>query len=499
MDNRDDFEELMKRFKADSDDQNPQDQAKEDGFTFQSGSSLDKPDDLPLFQEEYSGPKNPEPPKHEFKLNITDREYYEIPDPGAGPGVSHRTKSGGNPPPRTPERGSSPAPGRGNRPTGGNDAKKSKLRRRFERLGRTARVLIYIGFVMGVSLFMSYFILQGANDLFGFNKQDVQVEITVPEGSSVSDVARILKENGVISEPTIFTLYSQSRNDEDEETEFVPGTYVLNPKMSYDEIIITLTAGLSDDATVEVTFPEGLTAHDIADLLEENGVCSADEFITALNEHDYSRFDFVANIPPSENRYLKLEGYIFPDTYEFYVGENVDSVVSKFLRAFDANWTSELSNRAEELGMTMDEVVTLASIIQRESSEVEEMNMVSGVFHNRLNNQDTYPLLQSDVTINYVETDIKPYLQVADQEMYDSYNTYVCTGLPVGPICSPGVAAMKAAVYPESTNYFYFVTDSEGTYYYAATLDEHLRNIATASQVGDGKTNGIATQDEENG
>ena len=359
--------------------------------------------------------------------------------------------------------------------------------------------MIYIGFVMGVSLFMSYFILQGANDLFGFNKQDVQVEITVPEGSSVSDVARILKENGVISEPTIFTLYSQSRNDEDEETEFVPGTYVLNPKMSYDEIIITLTAGLSDDATVEVTFPEGLTAHDIADLLEENGVCSADEFITALNEHDYSRFDFVANIPPSENRYLKLEGYIFPDTYEFYVGENVDSVVSKFLRAFDANWTSELSNRAEELGMTMDEVVTLASIIQRESSEVEEMNMVSGVFHNRLNNQDTYPLLQSDVTINYVETDIKPYLQVADQEMYDSYNTYVCTGLPVGPICSPGVAAMKAAVYPESTNYFYFVTDSEGTYYYAATLDEHLRNIATASQVGDGKTNGIATQDEENG
>ncbi|MBC8569884.1 endolytic transglycosylase MltG [Zongyangia hominis] len=494
MDNRDDFDELMKKF-SQSDDQAPHDEEAE-GFTFQSGVSSDKYEDLPLFQEEYSGPaQSPKEKKAPFKLNITDREYYEIPDTGEGTAEKRRPSPGkSGPGEKSASVGKTPGPVPRAVGETGKAQSKSRIRRRYESLGRTARVFIYIGFVMGISLFLSYFILQGANDLFGFNKQDMQVEITVPENASVSDVAKILKKSGVISEPTIFTLYAQSRNDEETKTEFKPGTYVLNPKMAYDEIIITLSSGLSDDSVVRITFPEGLTARDIADLLEENGVCTASNFITALNEHDYSRFDFVGKIPPSENRYLKLEGYIFPDTYEFFTNENVDSVVSKFLRAFDANWTNELSVQAEKMGMTTDEVVTLASIIQKESSAIEEMNMVSGVFHNRLNNADTYPNLQSDVTINYVETDIKPYLNIANQPMYDSYNTYKCTGLPVGPICSPGVAAMKAAIYPEKTNYFYFLTDSEGKYYYAATLEEHEKNDAAASKVGDGKTHGIATQ-----
>ena len=138
--------------------------------------------------------------------------------------------------------------------------------------------------------------------------------------------------------------------------------------------------------------------------------------------------------------------------------------------------------------MTLDQVITLASVIQKEAGNADEMGMVSSVFHNRIDDASAgLPLLQSDVTILYVESDIKPYQSRATQEVYDAYNTYVCKGLPVGPICSPGLDAIKAAIHPEESQYYFFVTDINGKYYYGKTLDQHYANVRKAAAAGGAK------------
>lgn len=222
---------------------------------------------------------------------------------------------------------------------------------------------------------------------------------------------------------------------------------------------------------------------DIAKMLQESGVCSVEDFVKAVNEGEYD-YKLISAIPQDE-RFYKLEGYIFPDTYEFYIGEKPQSVVNRFLKNAQNRIGNDLMKRAEELEMTMDEVIVLASIIQKEASDPNEMGKVSSVFHNRLNKSKTYPNLQSDPTIMYVENDIIPYLSDASQrdKYAELYNTYKCVGLPVGPICSPGLEAIRAALYPEKTNYYYFVTDKNDKYYYARTNAEHEANIATADRV----------------
>lgn len=229
--------------------------------------------------------------------------------------------------------------------------------------------------------------------------------------------------------------------------------------------------------TTFLTFPEGYTAYDIAVKLEESNVCSKEEFLTlvnTLNEGDL----FYGDIDNAAGRPFKLEGYIFPDTYEFYLNSSAQSVLDKFLSNADAKFSDEYRARAEELGMTMDEVITLASIIQKESGAESEMRKVSSVFHNRLKS-DGYPKLQSDVTIQYIENTVKPYYNDTD-EYNDTYNTYKCNGLPTGAICNPGRAAIEAALYPENTDYYYFVTDNNGNYYYASTFAEHQKNCDKA-------------------
>ncbi len=249
--------------------------------------------------------------------------------------------------------------------------------------------------------------------------------------------------------------------------------------MSYDEIIYALRAGDERDDVVELTFPEGFTAHDIGARLEENEVCSEKEFINALNTVNFG-YEFEEKIPQDENRYIKLEGYIFPDTYYFFKDENPESVARKFLAAFNKRVTSDYYERMEEMGLTLDETLTLASIVQKEASNPEYMADVAAVFYNRLDASDIFPRLESDVTINYVENDIKPYITETNQDMYDAYNTYECTGLPVGPVCNPGLDAIKAVLYPSSHDYYFFISDKDGNYYYAETVGEHEANIDEA-------------------
>lgn len=236
--------------------------------------------------------------------------------------------------------------------------------------------------------------------------------------------------------------------------------------------------------TVTVTFPEGYTVKEIAELLQENHVCDAAEFISLSNNARYLKgldYSFLNQIPGYKKRPFILEGYLFPDTYEFYTNEGAEAALSRFLDNTEAKLSLEYKLKAELMGYTIDEILALASIIQEEASEQEHMPGVSSVLHNRLEKHD-YDRLECDVTVNYIKNNVKdsPYIRVDIDEVYGNYDTYECYGLPLGPICNPGVNAIEAALYPPETNYFFFVTDADWNYYYAETYEEHQINCKKA-------------------
>ncbi len=230
---------------------------------------------------------------------------------------------------------------------------------------------------------------------------------------------------------------------------------------------------------VRVTFPEGTAVSQIALLLEENGVCSAAEFMAEAN-NPLNLEGFSFSIPNPEERSFLLEGYLFPDTYEFYRNESASSAIKRFLKNTQAKLTADIAARSTELGYTVDEILTLASIIQEEAGDTAEMGKVSSVLHNRLNSS-RFPRLQCDVATFYLRDYVKPYVDEARYEsLVEAYNTYNCDALPAGPITNSGIEAVNAALYPEETDYYFFVTDSEGTYLYAETWAEHQENCDIA-------------------
>jgi len=336
-------------------------------------------------------------------------------------------------------------------------------------------------------IFIAVFAMQSANDLFGLNQSDNLIEIEIPEGATLADISTILGRYDVINHPITFRFYTELRFSD---AVLHPGSYVLNSNMGYNEIIAALRAGNQIAQTVRLTFYEGETIWDIAHRLEENGVVNARVFVDYLNTADFP-FEFMNAMPDDPHRFHRLEGYLFPDTYDFFIGENVGSVARKFLNNFNNRITEDLRDRMLYLNLTLDELITLASIIQREAGHREDMHVVSSVFHNRLNNPATFPRLQADVTILYVEANIRPFLLQDDQDMYDAYNTYVRTGLPVGPISNPGMDAILAALHPSDTNYFFFVTDIYGNFFYSETLAQHLSYVSVA--MADGGAQGVGT------
>lgn len=344
---------------------------------------------------------------------------------------------------------------------------------------RVLRGLLIALAVTGFCFYLAFFALDAGCDVFGINQEENEVTVEIPEGSSLSDIASILKDKGVISQPLVFRLYAKYK----EADGFQFGEYIMTPKMTYDQIFSVLQKGEDRVDVATVVIWEGATLVDIAAELEKLGVCPADEFIAAAQDGEYN-FEFLQKIGEDDPlRFYRLEGYLFPNTHQMFLGEKPESVVKRFLQDFNDQMTADLYSRMNELNMTLEETVTLASIIQKEAGDPDEMAMVSGVFHNRLNNPGTFPRLESDPTVFYVERVIKKQQAMQNQEMYDAYNTYKCEGLPEGPICNPGMEAIKAALYPEEHGYYFFITDNEGKYYYAVTMDEHEANIAKADRV----------------
>ncbi len=338
---------------------------------------------------------------------------------------------------------------------------------------------ILILIVLGIAL--AFFALDCAADVLGISDVDEKYSVSVGNSDDLYDISATLQDKGVIDYSLVFyILGSISMSD----TEAVVGDYVFDSKMTYFDIIADLKDGgrTVEQEIVTVVFYEGMTVAEIAEHLEDERVCDADAFLERLEQGEFG-YEFEEMIPENELRFRSYEGYLFPDSYDFYVGENPESVIRKFLVNFQNRVFPDVYADISGAGYTLDEIVILASIIQEESSNTEQMGNVSSVFHNRLNDPGIFPKLQSDVTIFYVEDDIKPYQSLSRQDMYDAYNTYVTNGLPVGPICSPGLAAINAAVSPSDTPYFYFVTDVNGKFYYATTLNEHDYNVDVAESV----------------
>ena len=235
--------------------------------------------------------------------------------------------------------------------------------------------------------------------------------------------------------------------------------------------------------TVRITFPEGCTVCKAAALLEKNGVCSASDFLTACSSAPKD-FEYSSWLKTDGSCVFALEGYIAPDTYDFYKGESASNALSRFLKNFENEIPSDIETKAAAFGMTPAQIITLASVIQAEAGTYSEMVKVSSVFHNRLSNTSvTGGKLQSAATKLYVTVKLKDYLKPEDTAKYLAlYSTYSIAGLPSGPICNPGKAAIKAALEPADTDYYYFFTDSNGKYYYNETYEEHVSQWKALSE-----------------
>lgn len=238
-----------------------------------------------------------------------------------------------------------------------------------------------------------------------------------------------------------------------------------------------------------ITFPEGSTVLSIANSLEKHGVCKAADFEKACTTVPSGYDRLFQNYDPS-GRVFALEGYLFPDTYEFYLGENVNMAVGRFLDNANAKITDQDIADAKAMGYTIDQMLTLASIIQTEASDPNQMPKVSSVFHNRLNSP-AFPYIGSDVTRKYIEVKCKDYIQTHGLDYNTLFGNY-CTndgytykrkGLPIGPVCSCGTNAIHAALHPDKDKYLYFFTDPQGGYHYNVHLTDHQLQYAKAQKM----------------
>lgn len=356
--------------------------------------------------------------------------------------------------------------------------KKKKKKKSRHNPGRIVFALVITTLIIAAALVIAMVVIRVAQAVTGLNREDKQIVVDIPENSSTEDIAQILVDDGIIDEPELFRLMAKLKGVD---SRFTSGSHVLSPNMTFSDIMETLQENPEAEREyIDLTFPEGITLYDAAHILETNGVCSADRFIYIFNSSSFG-FDFEEQVTTSSKKFYKMEGFLFPDTYSFYLDEEPEVVAKKFYRNFENRLTPDYYGRMKDLGLSLEETITLASMVQAESSNISDMKKVASVFLNRLNNSEEYPRLESDPTRKYVEDVIKPNIDIPNQEMFNAYDTYKGEGLPPGPICNPGLDAISAVLYPEDTDYYFFCADLEtGEVFYAKTLEEHQENLVKA-------------------
>lgn len=309
-----------------------------------------------------------------------------------------------------------------------------------------------------------------------------EIAFSVESGQSLTRVANNLEAAGLIRNRTVFKYYCDFAGMGQK---IQAGSYMLAPSMTMSEIAEQLTMGDGNPIVRNITLIPGWTIEDFAASLVEKGVLtdSAEFLEMCRTGAEFADYYYVADVMQTKNvaqRKYVLEGYLAPDTYEVYVTATAEDIIRKLLSQTDHVYPVAFQTRAEELGMTMDEVITLASLIQKEAKD-SDFAKTSAVFHNRLKKGMK---LQSDVTIHYVTGVRKMSLANSDLALNSPYNTYQVTGLPLGPICNPSEAAIEAALYPDETyiaeNYLYFCAkDPEsGELHFSRTLQEHEQAVS---------------------
>ncbi len=335
-------------------------------------------------------------------------------------------------------------------------------------------MLIFSAVYAGVDIFLNRFWLPvDEND-------HTPIEIVIPKNSTGAKIASILEENNLVKNADVFKYYMDFTGYSGK---MKAGTYVFNKQMKMDEMMEKLSKGDGRSTVTTFTIVEGLTIQEMAEsLVNQNIIKSKDKFIElARKGEEFMSYTFISNIDEEDliGRNYILEGYLFPDKYEIYIGSSEATIMKRMLNKFNSVMNETYTARAEELGLSVDEIVTLASVIEREAKP-NDFSKVSAVFHNRLKEEMT---LSSCATVQYVLGIKKLNLTNEDIAVDSMYNTYKYKGIPVGPICAPSQKAIEAALYPDedylNDGYLFFATkDPEsGELVFSQTYEEHQKAV----------------------
>lgn len=369
---------------------------------------------------------------------------------------------------------------------------KKQEKKRNKKNRRTFR-LLWLASVIIVGSVLAVYLLVGVNDMLAINRNnDTQVSVKIPESPTLKDVSRALKEAGAISETSFFEMYAKITKSADG---FHQGDYRLKTNLDYEAIINFLQGNSNRTDIVTVTITEGQNILEIADTLKNAGVLSdTEEFLVLCNSTYFdSDYEFLQNIKKPEERYYKLEGYLYPDTYDFYINEEPKVTITRFLNNFETSMYQrqtiegydkrvKISDLIEGSGYSMDQILSIASIVQAEAASNDDMYYISSIIHNRLERGEELDVasLGLDSTMYYPYRSEDKIPKDIKSNFKSRYNTYNFAGLPPGSICNPGTQAILAAINPYETDYLYFCHSEDGTPYYASNIWEHQYNQEVA-------------------
>jgi UPF0755 protein len=299
------------------------------------------------------------------------------------------------------------------------------------------------------------------------NKKILEIE----KGENALELGKKLEENGIISNKYYFVIYLWKENMLHK---IVAGEYEFSPNLKIPEIAKIITGSLILNSSVKITFPEGWSSLQMAKRLSENGF-SGDDFLNIVKNPSaeiIAKYDFLNDFKSGKS----LEGYLFPDTYFFAKDASSENIVTKILDNFNRKVTSQMRQEISNQNKSLDEIISMASIVQKEVTSNEDMKMVSGIFWNRIENGQA---LQSCATLAFVLGETKKQYSIADTKVNSPYNTYQNKGLTPGPISNPGLLAINATIYPKASDFYYFLSDpSTGQTIFSKTFQEHLANKA---------------------
>lgn len=353
---------------------------------------------------------------------------------------------------------------------------------RRRRKKRHFNVVTYILFVLVTSAILAGVGWLLINDLCAFNKEDITATIEVTADDTIGSIADKLHDAGLIEYKWFFRLFATVADAKDK---IGTGTYELSTEMDYRALIVGMhnSSGNLNSDTVRVTIPEGYTVSQIIKLLAENGVNTEENLLEAAKTANFD-YDYIDNNSEDISR---LEGYLFPDTYDFYLNEKASSALNRLIKNFNSKLDEEKLAQAEARGYDLQDIITIASLIEKETDGTDQANIAS-VIYNRLEGPGdkggTYGMLQIDASLLYALPDHTGPITNEDKQVDSKYNLYKYAGLPPTPIANPGLASIEAALDPADTNYYYYALGKDGKHHFSSTLAEHNAFLNSGDYAG---------------